>query len=529
MKSSPPPGLPTWLFILTDLALLGAAAIVAWASPAPLSTGALVAIVGCVLLGILVGLVPLVLRVERAKNTALDERQRALEALAETVRESAQQVSIATGSLHGIAELARRTLREAEQLPERLQERVSALQGQLTEADEGARAGLEEELAALRGSELARIEAAVAQIARTATELTRLEAAAAKQVATLQRETADSAARLQQAIAAAREEGGAALEAQLREARASLAAAAEATTAAWRETTKAQLAALDERLTRLAALPRTEAAGPAEPPAAEIATGEVTLPSPRKPRRPRREETPVPAPDQAMPPAAAEAASRSVESAAAPEPAAAVPIPAPEVAAEPAPAPAEPPAPPAPPSAPEAQPALATPTPEPAAPGERPSEVPAAVTPLAPPPADPLPEPPAPAPEPPPPLAPRKRPIRRVEPEPQPTLDFGFEDSPPASPGTVERTLTSDGATRLLVTAYIGIGNRLFIRGDGPGLSWERGVPLQFISIGKWRWETGEASGPIRFRVYKNDELECSTLGEQVLDPGYLQEVTASF
>ena len=60
MKSSPPPGLPTWLFILTDLALLGAAAIVAWASPAPLSTGALIAIVGCVLLGVLVGLVPLV-------------------------------------------------------------------------------------------------------------------------------------------------------------------------------------------------------------------------------------------------------------------------------------------------------------------------------------------------------------------------------------------------------------------------------------------------------------------------------------
>jgi hypothetical protein len=146
-----------------------------------------------------------------------------------------------------------------------------------------------------------------------------------------------------------------------------------------------------------------------------------------------------------------------------------------------------------------------------------------------PPPTDPLPEPATPVPEPPPPLAPRKRPTRRVEPEPQPTLDFGFEDSPPAAPGTVERTLTSDGATRLLVTAYIGIGNRLFIRGDGPGLSWERGVPLQFISIGKWRWETGEASGPIRFRIYKNDELECSALGEQVLDPGYLQEVTASF
>jgi hypothetical protein len=531
MKSSPPPGLPTWLFILTDLALLGAAAVVAWASPAPLSTGAQVTIVGCVLLGVLVGLVPLVLRVERTKNAALDERQRALEALAETVRESAQQVSIATGSLHGIAELARRTLREAEQLPERLQERVSALQGQLAETDEGARAGLEEELAALRGSELGRIEAAVAQIARTATELTRLEAAAAKQVATLQRETADSAARLQQAIAAAREESGAALEARLREARASLAAAAEETTAAWRQATNLQLAALEERLTRLAPAPQADLPTLDAALTAPVASdaGEAPLPSPRKPRRSRREEAPLPAPEEASPPAAAAATAVNAASGAAtaPEPAPAVPVATPEVAAEPAPVTAEPP-PPSP--APEVEPLAATPAPEPAAPRERTPEVVTAVTAEAPPPAEPLSEPPAAAPDAPPPTpAPRKRPARRVEPEPQPTLDFGFEDSPPAAPGTVERTLTSDGATRLLVTAYIGIGNRLFIRGDGPGLSWERGVPLQFISIGKWRWETGDAGGPIRFRIYKNDELECAALGEQVLDPGYLQEVTAPF
>ena len=58
--------------------------------------------------------------------------------------------------------------------------------------------------------------------------------------------------------------------------------------------------------------------------------------------------------------------------------------------------------------------------------------------------------------------------------------------------------LLPDGATRLLVTAYIGIGNRLFIRGDAPGLSPDKGIPLQFVSIGKWRWETTEARGAVR-------------------------------
>ena len=105
-----------------------------------------------------------------------------------------------------------------------------------------------------------------------------------------------------------------------------------------------------------------------------------------------------------------------------------------------------------------------------------------------------------------------------------------MDDTPaPQSAELAERVLTSDGATRLVVTAYIGIGNRLFIRGEGPGLSWEKGVPLQFVSIGKWRWETSDATGPVGFKLYKNDSVECTALGSQILDPGHQQELTASF
>jgi hypothetical protein len=109
------------------------------------------------------------------------------------------------------------------------------------------------------------------------------------------------------------------------------------------------------------------------------------------------------------------------------------------------------------------------------------------------------------------------------------------EEHPPAddaavtSAELVESVISSDGATRLIATSYIGIGNRLFIRGEGPGLSWERGVPLQFISIGKWRWETTDAGSPITFKLYKNDEVECAGLGALVLEPGHQQEVTAKF
>jgi hypothetical protein len=97
------------------------------------------------------------------------------------------------------------------------------------------------------------------------------------------------------------------------------------------------------------------------------------------------------------------------------------------------------------------------------------------------------------------------------------------------SPDATVSSMTTDGATRLLATAYIGIGNRLFIRGEGPGLTWEKGVPLQFVSIGKWRWETAEAVAPIAFKLYKNDSTECTALGEQSITPGHLTEVTAAF
>ncbi|HEY1848688.1 MAG TPA: hypothetical protein VGG37_05755 [Opitutaceae bacterium] len=132
----------------------------------------------------------------------------------------------------------------------------------------------------------------------------------------------------------------------------------------------------------------------------------------------------------------------------------------------------------------------------------------------------------------PPPPPPRKRSPRKAPaaPVPEPAADPVPEELVQAPLAEVsEPAVSADGATRIVVTAYIGIGNRLFIRGEGPGLSWEKGVPLSFVSIGKWRWETNEASAAVRFKLFKNDEAECSALGERSIDPGAQQELTASF
>jgi hypothetical protein len=102
------------------------------------------------------------------------------------------------------------------------------------------------------------------------------------------------------------------------------------------------------------------------------------------------------------------------------------------------------------------------------------------------------------------------------------------EDVQMESAATVEPSVSADGATRLLVTAYIGIGNKLYIRGEGPGLSWDKGVPMKFVSIGKWGWATDEATGPVACKLYKNDETPALS-GEVSLKPGQHVEVTALF
>ena len=83
-------------------------------------------------------------------------------------------------------------------------------------------------------------------------------------------------------------------------------------------------------------------------------------------------------------------------------------------------------------------------------------------------------------------------------------------------------------ATSIVATAYIGIGNKLYLRGEGPGLSWDEGIPMQFLAIGKWGWTTTEADGQIVCRIFRNDETPM--LDEDIIVPaGSKTEVTPRF
>jgi hypothetical protein len=73
----------------------------------------------------------------------------------------------------------------------------------------------------------------------------------------------------------------------------------------------------------------------------------------------------------------------------------------------------------------------------------------------------------------------------------------------------------------------VGFGNKLFVRGTGEGLSWDRGIPLENVDSKTWRL-TVPAKDKVQFKLLLNDSVWAQ--GEDlVAAPGKKVEVTPSF
>jgi hypothetical protein len=80
-------------------------------------------------------------------------------------------------------------------------------------------------------------------------------------------------------------------------------------------------------------------------------------------------------------------------------------------------------------------------------------------------------------------------------PQPEPEIE---QEKTPAKPAS--------GTTSVIANVMIGIGNKPFLRGEGPGLSWDEGVPMNFIEIGKWSWSPPRKNASLTVQLYRNDE-----------------------
>jgi hypothetical protein len=113
-------------------------------------------------------------------------------------------------------------------------------------------------------------------------------------------------------------------------------------------------------------------------------------------------------------------------------------------------------------------------------------------------------------------------------PEPAPSDFLPDLDIPPVPRPHTPKFSPSKDAPVLIVKAFIGIGNKLTVRGRGPGLSEEAGAPMVFLEIGKWAWSPPEGGEAVEVEVLRND-TEPASCGRIRIEPGQTLEINPSF
>jgi hypothetical protein len=96
--------------------------------------------------------------------------------------------------------------------------------------------------------------------------------------------------------------------------------------------------------------------------------------------------------------------------------------------------------------------------------------------------------------------APAPVPAAKVTPPPAPA-PVAKPAPKPAAPAPAKAA----GTTSITARIDIGFGNVLFIRGEGPGLSWDKGVQLDCVAADIWRITLPDAGRKVTFKFLVND------------------------
>jgi hypothetical protein len=464
-------------FLVVDGVLLTVAAGIGWQASTPLGLAPLAAITVLVGLGAIAALYPFVANFNARQEEALQDRADQIAALARTVGASSEQISIAVASLPAISEQSALQLKAAEQLPAKLQSRLAEFQRQFNVHASEESAALRTQLDALRSAGTNQLGIAIDSLTHCTGELLRLEVLAAKHSRSLDASVVHLsrlADVLSQEIVTGYNHETTSAIATFKTA---VAESSAAITAVANETQSAFKQALADVVTQLAAQASHYPALPA--PVSATSQHALVVETTLLVTPPPLPLAPTPASALYTPATSSVGSSTGIR-----ETGPVLNLPPAPLAPEPTPVVVQ--------AVPDTKVVLAE--------MDKATKAAAAsITSEA-----------APA----------------IEVAAKPEIDAEAQTENPPS---VESALTNDGYTRLIATAYLGIGHRLFIRGDGPGLRRDKGVPLQFIAIGKWRWENAELLFPATVMLYKNDLVACTSLGELTLEPGYQHQVNAVF
>ena len=102
------------------------------------------------------------------------------------------------------------------------------------------------------------------------------------------------------------------------------------------------------------------------------------------------------------------------------------------------------------------------------------------------------------------------------------------EPAAAAAPAASRRGTAQPSLTVIAARSDIGYGNKMFLRGTGPGLSWESGTPMVNTDSDLWTLDILGATGTIYCKFLINDE-KWSAGPDYMLEPGSQLEVTPLF
>ncbi|HOW68484.1 MAG TPA: hypothetical protein P5186_06230 [Candidatus Paceibacterota bacterium] len=82
--------------------------------------------------------------------------------------------------------------------------------------------------------------------------------------------------------------------------------------------------------------------------------------------------------------------------------------------------------------------------------------------------------------------------------------------------------------TTIAAKIDIGYGNVLFIRGQGDGLSWDKGAALRCVDASTWMWSSDRAQSKVVFKLLINDQV-WSQGDDLVVEAGTKAEIVPVF
>lgn len=79
-----------------------------------------------------------------------------------------------------------------------------------------------------------------------------------------------------------------------------------------------------------------------------------------------------------------------------------------------------------------------------------------------------------------------------------------------STPAVVETVPSAPVVTTVTARVDVGFGNGLYVRGEGPGLSWERGVPMNNLAADLWQISLPESARAYTLKFLINDTVWCT-------------------